>query len=218
MKFLSKILTKGFYKFLKGIQLRIRIFRNSSSKIRVVIGSGGVFEKGWIPTNIETIDISNEKNWRKYFKENSIDIILAEHVWEHLTLEKSIISAKIIFKYLKPGGYMRIAVPDGYHPDPDYINKVNVTEDVIELQNPDSHKVLYNYMSLEEIFVKAGFKVHLLEYYDETGFFNYKEWDKDGGIIYRSSRYKFLRPDISILKMPNFSSLIADVVKPTILK
>lgn len=211
---MKKFLKKYFYKFLKEIQLRIRIFINDSSKIKVVVGSGGVYEKGWIPTNIETIDISNEDHWRKYFKKNSIEVILAEHVWEHLTVEKGRTAAKNIFKYLKPGGYIRIAVPDGYHPDPNYIKKVDVAIDLEELQNPESHKILYNYRSLKEVFEETGYRVQLLEYYDENGIFNYNEWDRMGGIIYRSSRYKFLRSDISILRMPNFSSLIVDVIKP----
>jgi predicted SAM-dependent methyltransferase len=59
-----------------------------------------------------------EDTWKFFFQESSLDAILAEHVWEHLSLNEASIAAKNCFKYLKHGGYVRVAVPDGYHPSP----------------------------------------------------------------------------------------------------
>jgi predicted SAM-dependent methyltransferase len=60
------------------------------------------------------------------FTHNSITAILAEHVWEHLTFEEGVQAAKNCYKYLKPGGYVRCAVPDGYFPDEEYQNIVKI--------------------------------------------------------------------------------------------
>ncbi len=38
--------------------------------------------------------------------------MLAEHAWEHLTYEEGILAAINWYKYLKPGVYIRCAVPD----------------------------------------------------------------------------------------------------------
>ena len=214
MRFITNLLPDFFYKFLKSIHLKYRIKKNRNSGLKLVLGSGGIFEKGWIPTNIKTIDIPNEKDWKRFFKENSISMILAEHVWEHLTFDNGRASAKIIFKYLEKNGHFRIAVPDGYHPDPNYIVSVDVTKDPLELIIPDSHKFLYNYNSLKAVFEEIGFKVDLLEYYDEFGKFHFNSWDVEKGLVYRSERFKFNRPEMSILNMPNYSSLIIDATKP----
>ena len=55
-----------------------------------------------------------------YFNEGSIDAILAEHVWEHLAEEEGLAAAKCCYRYLRPGGYLRVAVPDGFHPDANF--------------------------------------------------------------------------------------------------
>lgn len=52
------------------------------------------------------------ESWNKLSEPESIDALLAEHVWEHLTYEEGIMAAKHCYKFLKPGGYIRCAVPD----------------------------------------------------------------------------------------------------------
>jgi predicted SAM-dependent methyltransferase len=61
-------------------------------------------------------------------------------------------------------------VPDGLHPDPEYI----------EWARPGGsgsgaldHKVLYDYHSLEDVLQAAGFQVRRLEYFDEEGRFHF---------------------------------------------
>jgi len=51
-----------------------------------------------------------------------LDAILAEHVWEHLTKEEALIAALTCYRYIKNGGYLRVAVPDGPHPNPQTLN------------------------------------------------------------------------------------------------
>lgn len=210
---LISLLPYTAYKKLKSLQLRIRKLLYGRKTLKVVVGSGGVFQNGWVATNKETVDITNENDWRRYFKEGSIDIILGEHVLEHLSLKNGTKAIKIMKRFLKEGGYIRIAVPDRFHPDPKYIELNDVIEDQIALNEYDYHHVFYDYKSLSKIFQEEGFEIKLLEFYDENGTFHFHEWDPKGGLIYRSERFKFLKNDVSIGNMSNYTSLIIDAIK-----
>ena len=173
---------------------------------KIVIGASGVFDPGWIPTEKSTLNIVKESDWETYFQEGSIDAILSEHVWEHLTEEEGRTAAKLCFRYLKPGGYLRVAVPDGYHPDPSYIDHVRPGGNG---PGADDHKMLYTYNDFGKLFERAGFSVRFLEYFDENGIFHYQVWDPSDGKIHRSSSYDS-RNQGSPLK---FTSLILDAYK-----
>jgi len=173
---------------------------------KIIVGAGGVCQYGWVPTDIEYMNILKKKDWEKYFYEHSIDAILAEHVWEHLTKEEAMIAAKHCYRYLKKGGYLRVAVPDGFNLNKEYLDWVKPGGIG---DGAKDHKVLYNYKTFKEIFESEGFKVELLEYYDENGEFHYKEWPPDEGLIRRSKRYD-KRNKGGELK---YTSLILDALK-----
>lgn len=175
--------------------------------LRIVIGAGGVFERGWIPTDIETLNILNIADWKYYFPEGSIDAILAEHVWEHLTIEQGIEAARNCYKYLRPGAYLRVAVPDGFHFKPEYIDHVRPGG---AGAGAADHKVLYNFKSLREVFSKIGFHVHLLEYFDEKREFHYEDWNSEDGMVCRSKRFDTRNQD----GLLNYTSIILDARKP----
>lgn len=177
------------------------------SPLRVVIGSSGIYESGWIATDIDQLNILEKKDWETYFRPSSIDVLLAEHVWEHLTVADGTTGIKNCFDYLKPQGYLRIAVPDGNHPDPEYIEHVRPGGTGI---GADDHKILYTIESLSSVLESAGFKVHPLEYFDKNGQFHFEAWDKESGMVHRSSRYD-RRNQNGQLKM---TSLIIDAIKP----
>lgn len=187
---------KSFLKkipFAKELVQRVRLFYSiikshfrlkkavKSLPLNIVVGSSSVFSQGWIPTDIEYLNLLKPSDWERYFKKNKIDVILAEHVWEHLSLDDGLIAARQCYSYLKSGGNLRVAVPDGNHPDLDYIKHVDV--------GSDDHKVLYDYKTFCKLFEKAGFSVELLEYFDEYHEFHYNEWDADKGKIHRSKRF-----------------------------
>jgi predicted SAM-dependent methyltransferase len=86
-----------------------------SKKIRVIIGSGDTLYWGWFPTDIKTLDITNEKDLKFYFAKRKMDFILAEHVLEHLETADLELMALNIKKYSNKGVNFRVAVPDGYH-------------------------------------------------------------------------------------------------------
>jgi hypothetical protein len=54
---------------LKDIKLK-KMAR--STPLRIVIGASGVFQKGWIPTDIEQLNILRLEDWRRYFQPDSI--------------------------------------------------------------------------------------------------------------------------------------------------
>jgi len=175
--------------------------------LRIVIGSSGIYDKGWIGTDIEYLNLLKPHDWKRFFLPNSIDAILAEHVWEHLTTDEGFAAAQQCFTYLKPGGYLRVAVPDGFHPNPNYIQYVKVGGCGAGAHD---HKVLYDCTSLTALFEKAGFRVKLLEYFDRDGNFHFVEWDPNDGTIRRSKRFDPRNHGEEL----NYTSLILDAYKP----
>lgn len=132
--------------------------------------------------------------------------MLAEHVWEHLTLKEASIAFKYCFKYLKHGGYFRIAVPDGYHVDKDYIDYVKVRGTG---PGSDDHKVLYTIEVLQKMLEDAGFTVKPLEYFNKNGEFIFNEWSTDQGKIHRSMRFDSRNQGSTL----SYTSLIVDAYK-----
>ena len=82
---------------------------------------------------------------------------------------------------------------------------------MIEKCGPDAadHKVLYTYRTLREIFESAGFRVDLLEYFDENGEFHHKDWDPNDGMIRRSKRFDHRNRDNQL----NYTSIVLDAKK-----
>jgi predicted SAM-dependent methyltransferase len=182
-----------------------RILRGE--RLQVVVGSAGVHGEGWLPTDRETLDVLNAEDWERLFPEGSIDAILAEHVWEHLTLEQGIEAAAHCFAYLKPGGFVRVAVPDGFHASAGYVQEVRPGGTGA---GAGDHKVLYTYRSLGDVFAKAGFQVTMLEYHDEEGEFHDADWDPGEGMVHRSKRFDPRNRDGQL----RYTSIIADALKP----
>jgi len=193
------------YLRLKKDIYRLKRLR-SADRIRLVVGSSGVHHAGWVYTDIEYLDLLKPDDWERFFLRNSIDAILAEHVWEHLAAGQGLEAAKRCFEYLRPGGYLRAAVPDGFHPNEDYLDGVRPGGTGL---GAEDHQVLYDHHSFEQLFVKAGFRVELLEYFDAAGEFHYREWSNADGIVSRSSRHDWRNQDGAL----NYTSIILDAHK-----
>jgi predicted SAM-dependent methyltransferase len=178
--------------------------------LRVVIGSGASpHNRGWLHTEESELNLLHEEKWSRRFRAGSLEAILAEHVWEHLTYEEGVQAARNIYPYLSPGGYIRCAVPDGYFPDEAYQNIVQVGGPG-PLDHPAaSHRIVHNYITLRNMFIAAGYEVKLLEYCDASGHFHYNQWDEEGGFIYRSKRFDHRNTEGKL----GFVSLIVDAVK-----
>lgn len=72
------------------------------------------------------------------------------------------------------------------HPDLKYLEWVKLGGVGL---GADEHKILYTYKTFKEIFEIVGFRVELLEYFDEKGGFHYSEWDPYDEMIHRSKRF-----------------------------
>ena len=178
-----------------------------ASPKKIVIGSAGSRFKGWVSTDENVLDLLQEETWSPYFSRDDLDAILAEHVWEHLDAGEAKEAARICFQFLKPGGHLRVAVPDGLHPDPSYIEAVRPGGTGA---GAEDHKVLYTYASLRDLFVDTGFDVRLQEYFDEHGRFHSHEWDPADGMILRSKRFDSRNSPGQLF----YTSIILDALKP----
>lgn len=202
-KTLHKILHIGR---LLRIRLKIVFYYFTGKDIKLIIGSGGISQSGWISTDINTLNIINDHDWKKLLPPSSVSVILAEHVFEHLSFDEASKAFENCFHYLKYSGCIRIAVPDGLNPSEEYIK--NVMPGGTGAGAMD-HKVLYDYHKLAKLLESQGFIVNLLEYYDEDGIFRFREWDPETGVITRSKRYDPRNQRGELL----YTSLIADAVK-----
>jgi len=179
--------------------------------IKLVIGAGEYNNNpGWIHTQEEELNVLDIYTWQNRFEPNSITAILAEHVWEHLTYEEGVAAARICFTYLKPSGYIRCAVPDGNFPDESYQNIVQVGGPGPKDHPAASHKIVYTYHTIIDLFERAGFEVDLLEYCDGDGTFHQQDWDGADGVIFRSKKYDPRNQGERLA----FPSLIIDARKP----
>lgn len=185
----------------------------TQGELRVVIGAGEHNNNSeWIQTQESDLNLLKRADWEQHFSLNSLSAVLAEHVWEHLSYEEGREAARICFDFLKPGGYIRCAVPDVFFPDEEYQKVVQVGGPGPKDHPAASHKIVHNYHTLVSMFEEAGFNVELLEYCDEKGVFHYNEWDEKQGFIYRSKRFDHRNKSGKI----GFVSLIVDAIKPDI--
>jgi predicted SAM-dependent methyltransferase len=200
---------KILYKFKKHF-LHLIAYKKSLSNLaikKVIVGSNTDEYEGWVATNYPHLDITSKFDWFVLGINGKIDNILAEHVWEHLTETDGLLAIKNCFKALKKGGRLRIAVPDGFHPNKEYINHVKVGGIGI---GADDHKILYNYIILSSFLKKSGFSnIILVEYWNEHGEFKQENYSDDFGFIKRS----FNHDKRNINSQPNYTSLIIDAIK-----
>lgn len=114
------------------------------------------------------------------FKENSVDYIFTSHFLEHLKRFEAMKVLRSCYKCLKPGGTIRIVVPDldiivqQYINNPNKIEKVDIINDQFfaklrQETTPPSlydkiqtlftreHQWMYNFDYLKEMLVKVGF-------------------------------------------------------------
>ena len=181
--------------------------------MKVILGAGNSVIDGWISTQENELNILKSEEWEKMFEKSSVDLLLAEHVWEHMTFEEGVIAAQNCYNYLKPGGKIRCAVPDKNFRNEWYQNMVQVGGPG-QIDHPAySHKVVYDYKKLKSVFEEAGFLVTLLEYCDENNNFNYVYWNEQDGIIGRSYRFD-TRNKKELLGMV---SIIIDAYKPLVI-
>jgi predicted SAM-dependent methyltransferase len=154
--------------------------------LRIVVGASAVGQRGWVATEARYLDLTQPGHWATFFTPRSIDAILAEHVWEHLAPAGALQAARTCATFLAPHGRLRIAVPDGNHPDPSYIEWVRPGGTG---PGSDDHQVLYTIESLSALLESSGFTVKPLEWHDAAGVFHREPWSPEDGFVRRSARW-----------------------------
>ena len=182
------------------------LYLKTKKEINLIVGSGTTNFKNWFATDKDTLDVTKESDFKKYFKKKKIKKILAEHVLEHLTQNDLEMMLHNFYKYSSPEINIRIAVPDGFHSDSQYIDRVKPGGSG---EGAEDHKHLFNYKSLSELFGNFGFINNPLEYWDENKKFNTKYKNDDKGYIFRS----FINDDRNKDGVPHYTSLIIDFKK-----
>lgn len=140
-------------------------WRQTVGSVNIIIGAGGTKFDGWFSADLQTLDITLPHCWRQLFKPQSIDRILAEHVFEHLEESECTIALRECYRYLKPGGLLRIAVPDGYRKDSEYAAEVSPPQ--------DGHKELFTIDTLVPSLETIGFQTTPLEHFDNVSVLNW---------------------------------------------
>lgn len=185
------------------IREAVRRTQQSESTIKIIIGAGQTRFEGWISTDAPAFDVRNRDHWRKLFPPATIDRMLAEHVFEHLTSDELAKCLEIAAQYLAPSGRVRIAVPDGNHPDAEYIRRVQPGGIGV---GAGDHKALYTCDLIGDLMRKQSYQFELLEYFDAEGQFHQSEWSADDGFISRSADHDARNAEGQL----NYTSLIVD--------
>lgn len=156
--------------------------KSSNKKIKLHIGCGKNYFDDWINLDgdlyhdIKKLDVNWDLRNPLPFKNNSVDFIFHEHFLEHLTAEEGFRALLDFKRVLKPGGVMRVAMPDladmvKVYNNPNWreeneesLNKVGLgfIKTKAEYMNINfrwwEHKWLYDWEELERRLNEAGFK------------------------------------------------------------
>ena len=178
--------------------------------LKVILGAGAQQWDGWLATGREDLDLTDRASFERFFGGRRADAFLCEHVWEHLTEAQGYEAARLCFDFLRPGGWLRCAVPDAFFPDAEYQRTVQVGGPGPADHPAADHRIVYDFRLFREVFERAGFEVKLLEYCDEHGQFHAEAWDLESGPIYRSLRLDHRNRGGKL----GFVSLIVEARKP----
>jgi predicted SAM-dependent methyltransferase len=196
---------KAYLKFLK---LKNKLNNSTVKKLNIGSGPDEIQKEynDWVCTDIQQLDITKVNSWQAFLGDIKLDNILAEHVWEHLNEEQTIAANQNCYNNLRKGGTLRLAVPDGFHQNKDYIDSVKPLGHGLGSMD---HKILYNYQIMKKNLEFVGFKVSLLEYWDENGHFNKVDFDYSKGYIKRCFKNDPRNKNGHL----GYTSLIVDAIK-----
>ena len=184
MTFKQKV--RNFIKYIKYNYRKFIIQRavKRNETMKIIVGAAETYQVGWYSTNEQWLDITKIENWENVFNNKTcITHIVAEHVFEHLTYAESQKALKCIYQYLMNDGRIRIAVPDGYNPNPIYLKNVGINgigDDAAD------HKQLLNIDFLSALMEEAGFAAIHIEGYTKNGTLIQNPYNPQDGFIMRS--------------------------------
>jgi predicted SAM-dependent methyltransferase len=82
--------------------------------LKLNLGCGNVYMEGWVNIDIESdkADIRHDLRMPLPYDDNAADFIYSEHFLEHLPVHDGLALLCECRRVLKPGGIVRVAVPD----------------------------------------------------------------------------------------------------------
>ena len=187
----------------------MKLFNNK--KVKLILGAALTNQEGWLSTNEEWLDISNKLHWKRLFKGRKLlKRAIAEHVFEHLTKEQMKNAFQLIYEHLYEGGTLRIAVPDGNHPDFNYRKNTGING--IGADAAD-HKQFLSFETLKYELEKVGFQCIQMEGYNKVGQLTVKKLTPELGYIHRTrhNKGKFTKQGWDFIDAQ--TSLIVDAYK-----
>jgi predicted SAM-dependent methyltransferase len=199
---LSNQLTRQGIKKLKRPLCLWRISRAT----KVIIAASGTALPGWIATDQDVLDVCDSQTFLRLWSKPRISHFLAEHVWEHLDERCAIQAIRNCSRVLILGGRLRIAVPDGNHPNSEYIEQVRPGGSG---SGSDDHKHLFTVTTLSDLIREGGLHPEPLEWWDNQGSFHKKLWHGEDGMIERSADHD----QRNLLHPLSYTSLIIDAFK-----
>ena len=114
MQILKKIARRAINQ-LKKVSHKFQPQMNPEDATKLHLGCGNIRLKDFCNVDIlstHAVDVVSDISTLNNFNDNSIDLIYACHVLEHFSHDESIKVLKRWFEVLKPGGELRISVPD----------------------------------------------------------------------------------------------------------
>ena len=182
---------------------RLRSAARMGHSLRVAIGEEGKSPPGWLISDLPELDALKPGDWAFIFQPHSISHLLLEHVVEHWTTQQMGVFLDIARDYLTRDGRIRIAVPDGNHPDPAYIEAVRPGGSG---PGAEDHKMLYVSDTFEEVARAHHYTVELLERFDASHQFHAMPWSTEDGFIERSAQFDPRNTERLV-----YTSLLADL-------
>ena len=216
----QRIILKKLFKFFyyKYRFIKLKIFLNLSNKdVNLILGAALTKQKGWFSTNQEWFDIVQKSHWDRLFNakkspcRNRVKGVLAEHVFEHLTLDEMRNAINLIYKNMVYKGSLRIAVPDGNNPNQEYRNYCGINGIGADASD---HKQFITFELLRDEVEKIGFKCHLIEGYLKNRKLISTSFNRELGNVIRSrSNEIIIHPKEGWDFVDANSSLIVDCFK-----
>ena len=99
-------------------------------------------------------DVIKKYHWYRLLGFRKVRGLLAEHVWEHINPDDAIVALKYCHHFMARGAILRIAVPDGNHPDKKYIDWVRPGGNG---PGADDHRILYTIDKMKVLAKKNQF-------------------------------------------------------------
>ena len=210
VRLLLKKIFKFFYYWFRFFKIKTYLFF-SEDTVNIIVGAALTNQKGWFSTNEEWLDISKAEHWNRLFNSKKrVKRVLAEHVFEHLTIDEMRNTLRLIFVNMVSGGSLRIAVPDGNNPNSEYRKHCGINGIGADASD---HKQFLTYELLSKEVERTGFHHNLIEGYLENKELVLKKFNNNLGRVIRSRSNKNIRPKDGWDFPDANSSLIVDCIK-----